>query len=84
MKSGLRISGLSLVTIFSSFTIAAIVLFLYYVSELTRDSSFPSNITTPAGEKLEGEIITSYRGAILGLLFILSGMQGYVILRRLI
>ena len=37
MKSGLTISGLSLVTIFSSFTIAAIVLFLYYVSELTRD-----------------------------------------------
>ena len=41
MKSGLTISGLSLVTIFSSFTIAAIVLFLYYVSELTRDSNFP-------------------------------------------
>ena len=84
MKSGLTISGLSLVTIFSSFTIAAIVLFLYYVSELTRDSNFPDNIGLPAGAKLEGELITAYRGAILGLLFILSGMQGYVILRRLI
>ena len=86
MKSGLKMSGLGLVTIFSGFTLAAIGLFLYYVIEIAKNPDFAAELEgkNPESLKLEGEKMISYRAAVLGFLFVLAGMHGYVVMRRLI
>ena len=75
MKNGLQIGGLSLVTIFSLASVAAVGLFLYYVSEWSENGN-------DIADAIKAEF--SYYGAVVGLLMILTGMHGFVIMSDLL
>ena len=85
MNVGLKISSLGLLSIFTGVFIATVVLFLYYTIDWADGSSSGLHDYTNHGQRhRQIQVSYVYKGAVLALLFILSGMHGYVVLRRLI
>ena len=82
MRSGLKIGGLSMVTIFGAAVFAAIVTFLYYLSEWVENDNL-SSVLVPLQRHRIIKTEYSYQGAVLALLAILGGMHGYVVLKKI-
>lgn len=74
MQVGIKIGGLSLLTIFSLASITAIVFFLYYASEWSENKNI--------SDAIRAEF--SYEGSVIGLLMIVAGIHGVVIMNDLL
>ena len=82
MRSGLKIGGLSMVTIFGLVALGAIVTFLYYLSEWVENDKLDSSVIPRQKHRII-KTEYSYQGAVLALLAILGGMHGYVVLKKI-
>jgi uncharacterized membrane protein len=87
MMTGLRIGGISLATIFGLATLVALVFFIVYASEWSDSQSDNMAGTTPASTAQQNKKTRTefaYYAAVIGLLFLLTGMHSFVIARELL
>ena len=88
MLSPLHSGTLSLVTIFSLLSIAAAVLFIIYAAEWNNNGT---KINGSTGNYQNEDVYNdqvktefSYYAAVIVLLFVISGMHGFAIMRELL
>ena len=87
MMTGLRIGGISLGTLFGIATIAALVFFMINVSEWSdsqKDNMAGTGADATAQRNKKTRAEFSYYAAVIGLLFLLTGMHSFVITRELL
>ena len=88
MLSPLHSGTLSLVTIFSLLSIAAAVLFIIYAAEWNNNGTKinDSNGNYQNEDVYNDQVKTefSYYAAVIVLLFVISGMHGFAIMRELL
>jgi uncharacterized membrane protein len=85
MELGLGIGTLSLVTVFALVSIASIVIFIYYSSQWAEESNKISSgveSNTAYTQRIRTEY--AYYATVILLLFILSGMHGFGLIRELL
>jgi len=85
MELGLGIGTLSLVTIFSLVSIAAIVMFIYYSAEWNNvGNKISSGVEQNSAYVERTRAEYSYYASVISLLFIVAGMHGFGLIKELL
>ena len=88
MMSPLHTGTLSFVTLFSLLGIAAAVLFIVYAAEWNyHENKITAGTSSYAAEEVYADQVKtefSYYAAVIVLLFVISGMHGFAIMKELL
>lgn len=87
MMTGLRIGGVSLATLFGLATLVSLVFFLVYATEWSdsqKDNMAATDASGTAQQNKKTKTEFAYYAAVIGLLFLLTGMHSFVIARELL